>query len=72
MLKAFLHRFVLKRIARMDAGEMDAIIQSVVRRYGELFPEWELAWVSLPKNDAQARTEQIQRLLAFVQNHDLA
>ena len=72
MRKAFLHRFVLKRIARVDTLEMDDSIQSVVHRYGEIFPGWELACVSLPKNDAQARTEQIQRMLAFVQKHDLA
>lgn len=70
MIKAVLRKFVLKRIALADAYEMEEIIKSVMRRYGDIFSGWELVCVSLPKNDKKARAEQIQRMLAFCRRHD--
>lgn len=69
MLKAIILKFMLKRIALADSDELDEIIKAVVQRKSVIFPEWESLWVSLPRNDKEARIEQIRQMLQFCRRH---
>ena len=48
-------------ISQADVETLETILKAVLGRYGELFPEWEISVISLPKGDA--RNEQIDRII---------
>ena len=57
---------LIGRIAGADDDEISQIIQEVIRRYGQVYPDWEVAFVALPK-DPQKRAERAAALLEFIQ-----
>ena len=42
---------LLVRIADIGEHEIADVLAAVLRRYGELFPEWEISTFSLCKNE---------------------
>ena len=55
-----------KAIAQADAYELDKILKAVLKRYAELFPDWEVGTISLQKS--ADRNEQIDRMITMLQN----
>lgn len=55
-------------IEAADHEEMDAIIDALQSRYKQLFPDWEVAFLSLPREN---RREQARLLMDFIQTHYL-
>ena len=53
-------------IKKANDCDLAAIIQAVIRRYGQVYPDWEVAFVALPK-DPQKRAERAAALLEFIQ-----
>lgn len=56
---------LLIRIAQADEVEIEKLLEAVLHRYGELFPEWEISTISLQKNDD--RNAQLDRIIALLQ-----
>ena len=57
---------VLKFIQQADDGQVSEIIQAIVARYGEVYPDWDVTFLSLPKNNPTERENIIQHFLKSV------
>lgn len=54
-----------KAVEQADETQIDGILQAVLRRYAELFPDWEVSTVSVCKSED--RNEQIDRMIGTLQ-----
>lgn len=54
---------VLARIEQANDCETDAIISAVIRRYDLVYPDWEVWFLSVPKNNVAERRSTVQCLL---------
>lgn len=52
-------------IQQADSVEIESLLELVLRRYGELFPDWEISTVSVEKS--ADRNEQLDRMIAMLQ-----
>ena len=57
---------IVDTIRQTDWPELDAIMKAVIRRYGELFPEWELYFISMHR-DAEKRKKDLEDLIYFLE-----
>ena len=53
----------LKRITHSDDFELSQIIQAVVKRYQDVFPDWEVVFLSMPKNNPEVRMQTLTYIL---------
>ena len=56
---------LLVRIADIGEHEIADVLAAVLRRDGELFPEWEISTFSLCKNED--KNEQINRMIGMLE-----
>ena len=56
---------VIEEIARSDSEALELILQAVLRRYTELYPDWEVSLISLHREDD--RNAQIESTIALLQ-----
>ena len=54
---------ILKFIDQADTNQLSEIVQSIVKRYGQISPDWETSFLSLPKNDPLHRRQIFQSIL---------
>ena len=54
-----------KEIQQTDLVEIENLLDVVLRRYEELFPDWEISTVSVRKS--RDRNEQLDRMIAMLQ-----
>ena len=57
---------LVKEIALADDVEIQELLQAVLQRYTQLFPEWEISTISLSKS--ADRNKQLDSLIAMLQN----
>lgn len=55
----------LQRIAELSDRQISAAAFAVMKRYGELFPEEEIVFLSLPKDDPAERRGILERVCAL-------
>lgn len=60
---------VLSRILSADDAEISEIITAVIRRYGIVYPETEVVFLSLPKYDVPERKRIIESALKMLERH---
>lgn len=60
---------LIERIESASQEEIDAIIDALQNRYKRLFPEWEVAFLSVPTGNPENRKEQARLLIEFIQQH---
>ncbi len=53
-------------ISQANAREIEGYLQAVLRRYSELFPDWEVSTVSVQKS--RNRNEQLDGMIALLEN----
>lgn len=58
----------LKRIEKADDLELNEIMEAVRKRYSVRFPNWEVLFISCPKNDSIQRQQTIDFILKHIQN----
>ena len=46
---------MLKKIERADDFEVSRMISTIIRRYARVYPDQEVMFLSLPKNDPEER-----------------
>ena len=51
---------VLESIRNADTTEIGDILEAAVQRKRELYPEWEMVYLALPKNDPQERKRTLE------------
>ena len=57
-------------IGMADSRELSEIVRAVLGRYGELFVEEEVVFLSLPKGDLQERKRIIDAVLSLEENRE--
>ena len=57
---------LMEKIAQLEAGQIGEVLDSVLKRYGELFPNWEISTISLDKT--RDRNEQLSRVIALLES----
>ncbi len=57
---------LLAGIAQANETEISDLLQAVIRRYAQLFPEWELGTISIEKSGD--RNAQIDRMILVLQS----
>jgi len=57
---------VIECIKKAEAEELNDILQAVLERYRELFPDWEIITVSLEK--AVDKNTQLDRMIGLLGN----
>lgn len=75
MIKKFRYKkqmsAITKAIERADDAQISQIIQAVVRRYGLVYPDWDVLFLSLPKEPNQRRIQLEFMLEHLKENHTL-
>ena len=56
---------LLDAIKKANREEMDEILKTVLYRFGELYPEWEISTISVLKSED--RNEQLDRMIMLLQ-----
>ena len=56
---------VLKDINQLSTDELDELIQALSQRYAQLHPGWEIAILTLPKDDPVERGRILARVLEY-------
>ena len=51
---------ILKFIDQADTNQLSEIIQAIVKRYGQISPDWEVNFLSFHKNDPLRRQQILQ------------
>ena len=54
---------ILNFIDQADSSQLSEIIQAIIQRYGQISPDWEVNFLSLPKNDPLRRQQMFQTIL---------
>ena len=57
---------VLTFIRKADDRQINEIIQALIARYGEVYPNWDVTFLSLPRNNPEERNNVIQHFLKSV------
>lgn len=63
--------FFLWRIDRADKGQIDRILDHAMTRYQALYPEYDMVYLALPKEDSPQRKAEVAKLKAFLNRHPL-
>ena len=56
---------ILKRIETADDFEINEIIAAVRRRFARTAPDWEVVYLSCPKNDPVQRKQTLEMLTNY-------
>lgn len=56
---------LLRQIAQVKESEIADVLLTVLRRYGELFPDWEVSTISI--NKYENRNEQIDQIIQMLE-----
>ena len=56
---------LLDAIKKANGEEMDEILKTVLFRFGELYPEWEISTISVSKSED--RNEQLDRMITLLE-----
>lgn len=62
---------LLDRIYSSGIDEINPIIEALTERFGELWPNWELATLSIPGHTAEAHITAFQQALDLIRKNDL-
>lgn len=61
---------ILKRIETADDYEIERIMDAVRSRFAAAFPDWDVLYISCPKNDREERKRTMDYLLHYFQSTD--
>jgi len=59
----------LKWIENADSMVLNDILTAVHKRYKDLFPDWEMVFMSLPKMGAEERSLELDKMVAVIKKH---
>ncbi len=58
---------LLEQIVQADCNMLNEIMDAVRLRYKTVFPEWEIIYLAIPKQDSQERREQLEAMIHYLQ-----
>ena len=56
-------RIVCVLIGRASQKRTDMVLNAAMKRKRELFPDWDIVYMALPKNSPEERVKLLQRIL---------
>ena len=59
---------LLDRIYCATEEELNPILNAITERFGELWPEWELATLSIHGHDRESHLEALQKSIGLLKN----
>lgn len=68
-IQQWMFHTLLKRIQKADDKEMNEIIHSILKRYRTVYPDWDVAFLSLPKDDTKKRAALLNAILDSLREH---
>ena len=54
---------ILDYILDADSDQLNQVVQAIIDRYTLIAPDWDIAFLSLPKNDPVQRQQMLQTIL---------
>ena len=57
---------VIDRITQAEAGEIQEYVAAAFNRYRQLYPEWDITYMAIPKNDPEDRKRTIQYMIEML------
>ena len=57
---------IMERIKRADDAQISQVIMAVIDRYAAVHPDWEIVFLSLPKDDPEERERCIHAAAAML------
>ena len=57
---------LMEKIAHLEASQVGDVLKGVLKRYGELFPDWDISTISLDKRGD--RYEQLSRVISLLES----
>lgn len=70
-LKKLFFPWILKRVRSFNGDELNQLLNAIVHRHRELFPDWELIALSLPCREEDGREKILTDAFAML-THTLA
>lgn len=58
---------LLDRIRFADADTVSNLLPAMIQRYSEVFEDWEIMTVVMPRNDPDAQVRTLQSAIAFIE-----
>lgn len=61
---------VIDRITQAEAGEIQEYVTAAFNRYRQLYPEWDITYMAIPKNDLEDRQRTIQYIIEILRRSE--
>ena len=62
---------IMERIKRADDAQISQVIMAVIDRYAAVHPDWEIVFLSLPKDDPEERERCIRAATAMLRQEKI-
>lgn len=62
---------LVKRIQGMEAGELDCVFAAALDRKIRLYPDWEIIYLALKRDDPVLRKQMIRQMLQLLEQEAL-
>ena len=69
-IKKMNDKVLMEEIAQAGSEKLDEILSAVEARYKVLFPEWEVVYLALSRNDPQERSRQLDFMVEFLRRQE--
>lgn len=67
-MTAFTGKRILAKIHKAGAEDMEPLLQAVIHRYQQLYPDYEILYLALPR-DPEKRKQTLDNTKAFLDAH---
>lgn len=62
---------ILKAIEQANDLEINDILDTVIRRYRQVYPDWDIVFLSLPTSNLEERRRILQQSIALFTKYDI-
>jgi len=57
----------MQAIQNATSSEINDLLMAICQRHRELFPDWEVLYITCPKNNAQERQQTLEYIIRYFQ-----
>ena len=57
---------IAEQIGKLSDEQLGEAVQALVARYSRLFPDYDVAFLSLPRNNPPLRREQLEQMIPLL------
>ncbi len=59
--------FIMRLVNRADSVEIDTILDAALARRQDLYPNWDMTYIALPKDDPKERSRLLSQIIQILQ-----